>query len=479
MVFSSITFLFAFLPLTILLYFIVGKALRNILLLSASLFFYAWGEGAYVLLMLGSIALNYAIGFYLGRVEEPRSRRLAVIFGISLNLLMLGIFKYTNWFADIVAGIIPSLESSDLLSEPIHLPIGISFFTFQALSYIIDVYRNDAQAQKNPFYLGLYIASFPQLIAGPIVRYNQVAKQIVERRHSLALFASGVERFVFGLSKKVLIANQMGMMADLIFAQDYAQLSPGIAWLGIVCYTLQIYFDFSGYSDMAIGLGRMFGFQFSENFNYPYIASSMQDFWKRWHISLSTWFRDYLYIPLGGNRDGGKKTYRNLFIVFVLCGLWHGASWNFVIWGLIHGTFLALERKTLKHVLKNLKPLFRHCYTMFVVINAWVFFRIEDMSDAFDYMGAMYFLNDSTGAFNLQINNNLNSLFILSLLLGLLFCFPVFHHVKNLILSPVKGCRYKVIIGETAKTCMLVSLLYACVSFLAVNSYNPFIYFRF
>ncbi len=479
MVFSSITFLFAFLPLTILLYFIVGKALRNILLLSASLFFYAWGEGAYLLLMLGSIALNYAIGFYLGRVKEHKSRRRAVILGISLNLLMLGIFKYTNWFSDIVAGIIPSLESSDLLSEPIHLPIGISFFTFQALSYIIDVYRNDTQAQNNPFHLGLYIASFPQLIAGPIVRYNQVAKQIVERRHSLTLFASGVERFVFGLSKKVLIANQMGLMADLIFAQDYTQLSPGIAWLGIVCYTLQIYFDFSGYSDMAIGLGRMFGFQFSENFNYPYIASSMQDFWKRWHISLSTWFRDYLYIPLGGNRCGDKLTYRNLFIVFLLCGLWHGASWNFVIWGLIHGTFLALERKTLKHFLKTLRPILRHCYTLFIVINAWVFFRIEDMSDAFDYMGAMYFLNDSTWSFNLQINNSLNSLFILSFLLGLLFCFPVFHYVEDLIFSLVKGRRYTFIIGETAKTCMLVSLLYLCVSFLAVNSYNPFIYFRF
>jgi alginate O-acetyltransferase complex protein AlgI len=479
LVFSSITFLFAFLPLTILLYFIVGKALRNILLLSASLFFYAWGEGIYVLLMLGSIAINYGIGFYLGRVKERRYRKRAVAFGIILNLLLLGIFKYTNWFVDIIAGIIPSLESTDLLVDPIHLPIGISFFTFQALSYIIDVYRNDTKAQNNPFHLGLYIASFPQLIAGPIVRYNQVAQQIVERQHSFTLFASGVERFVFGLAKKVLIANQMGLMADLIFVQDYTQLSPGIAWLGIVCYTLQIYFDFSGYSDMAIGLGRMFGFQFTENFNYPYIARSMQDFWKRWHISLSTWFRDYLYIPLGGNRDGDKKTYRNLFIVFLLCGLWHGASWNFVTWGLIHGTFLALERKTLKHFLNGLTPILRHCYTMFIVINAWVFFRIEDMSDAFDYMGAMYFLNDSADSFNLQISNNLNSLFFFALVLGLLFCLPLVQYLKESTATLLHGRSYSSLIGETAKTCILVSLLYLCVSFLAVNSYNPFIYFRF
>ena len=329
MVFSSITFLFVFLPITLCLYFVIGNRVRNILLLGASLIFYAWGEGIYVLIMLGSITLNYLIGIYLGRSREVTYRKLVVSFGIIANLLLFGAFKYTNWLVDIIAGIIPSLEPTDLLRDPVHLPIGISFFTFQALSYVIDVYRRDTEAQNNPFHLGLYIASFPQLIAGPIVRYNQVAEQIVRRKHSVALFASGVERFVFGLSKKVLIANQMGSVADLVFNQDYTSLDPGLAWLGIVCYTLQIYFDFSGYSDMAIGLGRMFGFRFTENFNYPYIARSIQEFWRRWHISLSTWFRDYLYIPLGGNRNGELRTYRNLFIVFILCGIWHGASWNF------------------------------------------------------------------------------------------------------------------------------------------------------
>lgn len=479
MVFSSITFLFVFLPLTIFLYFLVGKALRNILLLTASLFFYAWGEGIYVLLMLGSIAINYGIGFYLGRVNEHAARKRAVIIGITVNLLLLGVFKYTNWLVDIVAGIFPHLESSDLLAEPIHLPIGISFFTFQALSYIIDVYRNDTEAQNNPFHLGLYIASFPQLIAGPIVRYNQVARQIKERQHAFAIFASGVERFVFGLSKKVLIANQMGRMADLVFLQDYTQLSPGIAWLGIACYTLQIYFDFSGYSDMAIGLGRMFGFQFTENFNYPYIARSIQDFWKRWHISLSTWFRDYLYIPLGGNRNGDKKTYRNLFIVFLLCGLWHGASWNFVTWGLIHGAFLALERQWLKNFLDRLTPILRHFYTMFIVVNAWVFFRIEDMSDAIDYLGAMYFLNGSSEPFNLHIHNSFNQLFVLCFILGLLFCLPIYQYSRARVLPLLDGRRSISLVVESAKTCMLFSMLYICVSFLAVHSYNPFIYFRF
>jgi len=479
LVFSSITFLFVFLPLTIILYFIVGKALRNILLLSASLFFYAWGEGLYVLLMLGSIGINYGIGCYLGRVADHRQRKRAVTLGIFVNLLLLGVFKYTNWIVDIIAGIIPELESSDLLADPIHLPIGISFFTFQALSYIIDVYRNDTDAQKNPFHLGLYIASFPQLIAGPIVRYNQVARQIVERRHSFILFASGVERFIFGLSKKVLIANQMGKMADLIFLQDYTTLAPELAWLGIICYTLQIYFDFSGYSDMAIGLGRMFGFQFTENFNYPYIARSIQDFWKRWHISLSTWFRDYLYIPLGGNRKGNRNTYRNLFIVFLLCGLWHGASWNFVVWGGIHGTFLALERKTLKRFLASLHPLLLHIYTMFIVINAWVFFRIEDMSDAVDFLQAMYFLGGSSEGFNLQIHTSLNNLFILSFIVGLLFCFPLHGSVCRVVPKLLDGRRNVSLLGETVKTITLMSMLYLCVSFLAVNSYNPFIYFRF
>lgn len=462
-----------------MLYFVAGKRLRNIVLLLASLFFYSWGEGFYVILMLGSIVINYCIGIFLEKTKSKKRRGRTLAFGVTINLLLLCIFKYANWLAEIIAGIFPGLESSDLLAVPVHLPIGISFFTFQALSYIIDVYRNETAPQKNPFHLGLYIASFPQLIAGPIVRYNQVARQIVQRQHTIALFASGIERFIFGLSKKVLIANQMALMADRIFAQNYEHLSPGIAWLGIACYTLQIYFDFSGYSDMAIGLGRMFGFKFSENFNYPYIARSIQDFWKRWHISLSTWFRDYLYIPLGGNQHGEGKTYRNLFIVFLLCGLWHGASWNFIIWGLIHGSFLALERKVLKNLIKTWPRIICHCYTLFIVVNAWVFFRIEDLSDAFEYLKVMYFLSGNLDMpFNLTIDNSLSRLFYLALFFGIVFCLPLVQSIKAQMVFSENSRLISSIAGMT-KILMLLFLFYLCISFLAVNSYNPFIYFRF
>ncbi len=481
MIFSSLTFLFVFLPLTIIAYFVSGKKFRNIILLLASLLFYAWGEAFYVLLMLGSIAFNYGIGILLDRAKNKVGRRRVLIGGISVNLLSLGFFKYTNWIIDTVAGLIPGLESGDIISSPIHLPIGISFFTFQALSYIIDVYRNETSSQKNPFHLGLYIASFPQLIAGPIIRYNHVARQIAERQHSFELFAKGAERFIFGLSKKVLIANPIAALGDQIFATNYDYLSPELAWLGILCYSLQIFFDFSGYSDMAIGLGKMFGFHFPENFNYPYIARTMQDFWKRWHISLSTWFRDYLYIPLGGNRKGHKKTNQNLFIVFLLCGLWHGASWNFLIWGLIHGTFLVLERKQFKAVLEKVPRFVSHIYTLFVILNAWVFFRVETPSHAFDYLGAMYFLNDSSEIpFYLNIYTGIDKLFLCSLTIGILFCVPAVPKIVDRLERNISraGTGY-LIAANTIKIMLLLSLLYLCTSFLAVNSYNPFIYFRF
>lgn len=482
MIFSSLTFLFVFLPVTVSLYFIVGKSFRNTILLLASLFFYAWGEGLYVFLMLGSISVNYIIGLLLDRSENKAARRRVLVWGILINLLSLGFFKYANWLIHLVAGIIPNLEHTDLLSDSIHLPIGISFFTFQALSYIIDVYRNETKTQKNPFHLGLYIASFPQLIAGPIVRYHQVARQIVDRQHSVAFFAKGVERFIYGLSKKVLIANPMAAVGDQIFSLNYEQLSPELAWLGIICYTLQIYFDFSGYSDMAIGLGLMFGFHFPENFNYPYIARSIQDFWKRWHISLSTWFRDYLYIPLGGNRRSSKKTYQNLLIVFILCGLWHGANWNFLIWGLIHGAFLVLERKSLKRILVRVPRFLTHIYTMLVVVNAWVFFRVEDLSDAFDYLKAMYFLNNiPVVPFNLRVYYSIDRLFVCSLFIGLLLSTPVIQVCmeRTFFTNFDRSRKGYFFMTGGLKIILLFSLFYLCISFLAVNSYNPFIYFRF
>ncbi len=479
MVFSSIIFLILFLPVTLLCYYSVRGVYRNIILLITSLFFYAWGEGIYLLLMLFSIVLNYCIGCAIGekragKEEESTQKRRTIIlaFGISLNLLILGYFKYAHWLFAEIAHI-------SFFAEPIHLPIGISFFTFQALSYIIDVYRGEVPPQKNPLNLGLYIASFPQLIAGPIVRYSDVAIQIVSRKHSAELFVSGMERFIFGLSKKVLLANSMAQMADFIFTQNYTYLSVSAAWFGIICYTLQIYFDFSGYSDMAIGLGRMFGFQFTENFNYPYIARSIQEFWRRWHISLSSWFRDYLYIPLGGNRAGKLKTYRNLLLVFFLCGLWHGASWNFIIWGCIHGCFIIVERNDrIRGVLQTIPSFFASFYTMFIVVNAWVFFRVESFLQAINYLKAMYGLkNISTATIDISIQLKMDSVFILFLIASFLFAMPVYGAISNKIQNKLsKSWLQKVGI---LKYLLLLFLLYSSFSFLAVNAYNPFIYFRF
>lgn len=483
MVFSSIIFLLLFLPVTLVLYYLVGKPFRNFALLVASLLFYAWGEGEYLLLMLVSIGMNYLVGMLLDRAATPLLRRRYLIVGLVLNLLMFGFFKYANLLVSTFASLIPGLESTDIFAAPVHLPIGISFFTFQAMSYIIDVYRNETKAQNNPFHLGLYISSFPQLIAGPIVRYNQVADQIISRRHSVKLFASGVERFIYGLSKKVLIANPMAAMADRIFAADYTQLSPELAWLGLICYMLQIYFDFSGYSDMAIGLGRMFGFNFPENFNYPYISRSIQEFWRRWHISLSGWFRDYLYFPMGGNRGTSAQTYRNLFTVFILCGLWHGASWNYLLWGLYHGVFLALERKVLKNWLSRCSRATGHLYFTFVLLNSWVLFRIEDLAAEVDYLKALYFMSDITDpSVNIGIQIEIDMFFVFILILGFVFSMPVFQYVKQLLAPRFDwsglGTGVEAALRAT-KYAGLFCLLYVSLSFLTVNSYNPFIYFRF
>lgn len=472
-----------FLPITLALYYAFGSRFRNIALLFASLLFYAWGEGGYLILMLVSIAMNYLVGVSLDRAVSHLQKRIYLAVGIILNLMMFGYFKYANLFIETFASAIPGLESTDILTEPIHLPIGISFFTFQAMSYIIDVYRNETEAQKNPFHLGLYIASFPQLIAGPIVRYNQVADQIVKRTHSFPLFASGVERFIIGLGKKVLIANPMASMADRIFAVDYTQLSPEIAWLGLVCYMLQIYFDFSGYSDMAIGLGKMFGFNFPENFNYPYISRSIQEFWRRWHMSLSGWFRDYLYIPLGGNRKGPLRTYLNLITIFLLCGLWHGASWNYLLWGGFHGIFLALERNVLKNWLDNCSRLMGHFYFSFILLNSWVLFRIEDVAGEIDYFKAMYFMGDNPGSsVNIGIQIHIDKFFIFILIIGILFSMPTGRYIKKKLKDLFAASDSAVMWNGALKSVKYVSLfglLYVSVSFLTVNSYNPFIYFRF
>jgi len=478
MIFSSIVFIFLFLPVTLVLYYLAGKYFRNTLLLLASLGFYAWGEQFYVLVMLASIGLNYMFGIVLNRVNGQRLKKNVLICGIIANLGILFFFKYANFVIDNLNTFLAVVDIAVIDVPSTHLPIGISFFTFQALSYIIDVYKKTTSVQHNVLSLGLYIASFPQLIAGPIVRYHDVARQIAKRTHSLELFSSGIERFVFGLSKKVLIANPMGAMADTIFALESTHMSTGTAWLGISCYTLQIYFDFSGYSDMAIGLGRMFGFRFLENFNYPYISKSIQEFWRRWHISLSNWFRDYLYIPLGGNQRGAGRTAVNLLIVFLLCGLWHGASWNFILWGLVYGAFLVAERGWFGQFMGGLPHLIQHLYVLLVVMNAWVLFRIETLKEIGKYMAAMYG-NADAASMHPIIAIKLDQLFVASLVAGILLSFPVYPTLRKTIKNLQGDSLVVGVFVSIAKLSVFGGLLFLSLGQLAVGSYNPFIYFRF
>ena len=484
MVFSSIFFLYLFLPLTLLLYFVVGPRFRNYILLTASLIFYAWGEMGYVLLMLFSIAANWLVGLLIDRAKtRGRSGKPALIAGIIINLLPLAFFKYGNFLTDNINSILAISGWNPISLEKVHLPIGISFFTFQAISYIVDVYRSEAHVQKNPFNLALYISLFPQLIAGPIVRYFDVAKEITARYTTATDLRDGILRFVAGLAKKVLIANNMGVLADHVFALPPGELSAGLAWLGLIAYTLQIYYDFSGYSDMAIGLGRMFGFHFLENFNYPYIARSIREFWRRWHISLSSWFRDYVYIPLGGNRVGLARNYVNLVTVFFLTGLWHGASWVFVIWGLYHGLFLVLERSPAGRLLDRLPAVIQHLYTLLVVMIGWVFFRSDTLDRALEYLAAL--VNFSAPPYlDARLFAAMNNEFYLALAAGLLFSMPLIPLANRWLLRwhDMKSINGALLLrGVTAAALMvwMVSVVMYSSAELISGTHNPFLYFRF
>lgn len=417
--------------------------------------------------MIVSCLANFGFGIWIHHSEK---KMLPMRIGVVFNLILLGIFKYTNFFVQNINGILPADKAMNF--EKIILPIGISFFTFQSISYLVDLYRGEVKVQKNIIKLSLYISLFPQLVAGPIVRYYDIAKDLTNRNHTLELFKSGVIRFVIGLSKKLLIANVMARLADEIMILPANELDAFTAWIGIIAYTLQIYFDFSGYSDMAIGLGRMFGFKFLENFNFPYISSSIQEFWRRWHISLSTWFRDYLYIPLGGNRLGVSRTYLNLGIVFFLTGLWHGASWSFVVWGLFHGTFLIIERLGFNQVLSKNKVL-GHIYTLLVVMIAWVFFRIENIGDAIAYIQLMF-----TG--NSNVNLNFMPTYEQWLFMGVGLFFS-FNGVKLLKQFSYKYLQFEThpVTSELVKTTVIMFLFLYCIMALSSNAYNPFIYFRF
>jgi alginate O-acetyltransferase complex protein AlgI len=383
MIFPSSVFLFVFLPLILLLYFSSPKKLHNTVLLIASLVFYAWGEPIYVTVMLASVAINWALGF---AVSEGTHKRKWLGLAVILNIGALVYFKYLGFlihnFNDIL--------SSDVSIPKIIMPLGVSFYTFHALSYVIDIYRKKSPVQKSFFQLALYLSLFPQLISGPIVRYSDIAYQFENRTVTLAGFLEGIRRFILGMGKKVLIANSVAILADRIFDNHSTALSPSAAWLGAIAYTVQIYYDFSGYSDMAIGLAKMFGFTFTENFNQPYHASSIKDFWRRWHISLSTWFRDYLFIPLGGSHCSQVRSYLNLLIVFALCGIWHGASWVFLVWGLYHGFFLILERTAFGKILENSNFFIQRSYAMIIVTVGWVFFRSPSLSTALSFLKKMF-----------------------------------------------------------------------------------------
>lgn len=483
MVFSSLIFLFIFLPTTLLLYFLFGNRFRNSVLLICSLFFYFWGEVHYVMIMIASIAINYSFGMI---IERAIYKKLYLIFAISANLLLLGYYKYCSFFIEAVNPLLITLNFPQASVSSPHLPIGISFFTFQSLSYVIDVFRKEVPAQPNPLKLGLYISFFPQLIAGPIVRYQDIAAQLVERTNSIRNFTNGIERFIIGLSKKVLIANVMADIADSIFEIPATALSVQDAWLGIICYTLQIYFDFSGYSDMAIGLAKMFGFNLLENFNYPYIAQSMQDFWRRWHISLSTWFRDYVYIPLGGNAKGITRTYFNLVVVFTLCGLWHGANWTFLAWGLFHGFFLVVERWQLSRLLLSLPRPLRHLYTLLVIVIGWVIFRATTLEEGIAYLSAMFNITTATDLpTHTWLLAKTNDFVWFILLIGIIGSTPLFKLATHLSLTlkemAITTGRFSHIdvLLYGCKTLFLLSLFMLCVFSLASGTYNPFIYFRF
>ena len=466
MLFSSIPFLYYFLPCVMILYFVSIKRMRNTILLLASLFFYAWGEPKYLVFMLVSIIQGYLFGILIEKYHGTQRAKIFLAVSVMFSLLLLGYCKYADFF-------IMNFNLATGLSIPllkIALPIGISFYTFQVLSYVVDVYRKDVSVQKNFINLAAYIAMFPQLIAGPIVRYSDIEEQLRERRHSIENIALGIRRFIIGLSKKILIANVLGELVAVFKASN--EQSVLFVWLYATAYMLHIYFDFSGYSDMAIGLGRIFGFHFPENFRYPYISGSITEFWRRWHISLGSWFRDYLYIPLGGNRAGRIKWLRNIFIVWMATGLWHGAAWNFVLWGVIFAVLLMAEKLWLLPLLERSK-VFSHIYVLFFVIISFVIFDASSLSEAFSCIMAMF------GVKGLPFQTFEAVYYLKSY--AVIFILAMFGATPLLsqIASSVSKIKYGKFILSIAEPVILTILLAVCTAFLIDGSFNPFLYFRF
>ncbi|HEV7928472.1 MAG TPA: MBOAT family protein [Verrucomicrobiae bacterium] len=485
MVFSSPIFLFLFLPIVLAGCLLPGLRLRNFWLLTFSILFYAWGEVGFVGLMLASTVINYFLGRWVEMETDQRRRRWAVGVALVFNLGLLGVFKYTNFAVHNLNAILGIVGVKPVVVQDVRLPIGISFFTFHAISYVMDIYRRKWVAAKNPADVALYIFFFPQLIAGPILRWNAIAPQIASRRQTSERFAYGIRRFAEGLAKKVIIANAVAVPADAIFglSADWRDMTMATAWVGAICYMLQIYFDFSGYSDMAIGLGAMFGFEFMENFNHPYVAQSIRDFWRRWHISLSSWFRDYLYIPLGGNRCSEKRNKFNLVIVFLLCGLWHGASWTFVLWGLYHGAFIVMEHGQAGRNLDRIPRPLRHCYALVVVLVGWVLFRAPSLWVAVGYLCNMAGIRLG-GVAPAPLVGRINHQAAFAIIAGLILATPVWPWVKSWAAvkleklprawgSAVQG------VGSGAQLALILAMLIISAAWLAGGTYNPFIYFRF
>lgn len=464
MVFSSPVFLWIFLPVIFIAYRVVPGRAKNILLLAGSLVFYAWGEPRYILLMLFSIVINYLFGLLMEKFGERK--KLVLIIDIIINLALLGYFKYFNFLAGIVNGIFGEV----ITAREIALPIGISFYTFQILSYIIDLYRGHYKAQRNIINLALYISFFPQLIAGPIVKYKDIDEQLSSRICTREKTAEGIRRFVYGLGKKVIVANIAAQYVDSVYSTEIAGLTGALAWFGAILYTIQIYYDFSGYSDMAIGMGKMFGFEFQENFRYPYLSRSVQEFWQRWHISLGTWFREYLYIPLGGNRKGAVRTYVNLFIVFFVTGLWHGAGYTFILWGLWHGMFSIIERLGFRKFLDRHR-VFSHVYTVLVFVVGWVLFRSENVAQAGVMLSRMFMPWAYTGK-SLLFHQLTGAKMLLMLLVAVLGCGIVQRFAEKTGIA-VK-LRY-----TWAEAVFCAGIFIVCMAMLAADTYNPFIYFRF
>jgi alginate O-acetyltransferase complex protein AlgI len=477
MVFSNLTFVCLFLPIVLAAYFTAPQAARNAVLVVASIVFYVWGGRIAIVLVAVSVSVNFALGQAIADAEPIRRHRL-ISWSIAGNLLVLIVFKYTNFILDNINSVLDSLWSLRIPTPVIPLPLGISFFTFHIISYLVDVYRGVAQVQRSPVAFALYIINFPQLIAGPIIRYRPIAPQLGQRAVSFEDVDTGVARFAAGLAKKLLIANPIGAVGDHLFATAPSDLPIWAVWVAVLCFSLQIYFDFSGYSDMAIGMARMFGFRFPENFNYPYCATSIKDFWRRWHMTLSAWFRDYVYLPLGGSRKNAWTTTRNLWIVFLLCGAWHGASWNFVVWGMWHGLFLSIERlRTVERWLLKAPRVLQNAYVLLIVMVGWVFFRSPTLELALDMLSRMFGLQAGTATM-LPVSSHVAPPTMLLILLAAFFSFPVWPQVRELARKTI------VTAGEQAayditRAAFIGVITVLCLATMTIDQNNPFIYFRF